>query len=133
MPFITATTGEVLLTTEIQWFGRRCLAICDRNCDKAYGLNGDRPQISLSEDADDVAWLADNEVGPSPESGTWEGGHGKPDHPDRHNKWCVRECERSEVIEVGQLIECKNWKTRIYNQPKKHNLTNANLVTGQTY
>jgi len=133
MPFLTATTGETLLATDIQWFGRRCLAICDRNCAKAWGLNGDRPKINLSEDADDVVWLADDEVGLAPDSGTWEGGEGKPDRPDRHNKWCVRECERSEVIEVEQPIECNNWKTRIYNQPRKHDVQNAKLTIDQIF
>jgi hypothetical protein len=130
---VKTLTGEDLLTTDIQYSGKRCLAVCDRKCEKAWGNNGGRPAI-VGDEEDDSIWLADGEVGEAPESHTWEAGQGKPDHPERHNKWCVRECERSAVIDVGQPIRCFDLSQRIYNQPWKHDRTdNPQLTTGTLF
>ena len=79
----------------------------------------------FSKDPDDVAWLADHEIGVAPEDpGTYEGDHGKPQQPeDRLNKWCFRECERSISADAATLItvdSLKDWSRRVYNQPGKH-------------
>jgi hypothetical protein len=134
MPFIHSTTGQELLSTEIAYFGRRCLVVCDRKCNKAWGFSH-RPELRDKLDPDDVVWFDDSEVGAAPDdSHTYEGGQGKPNQPERHNKWCVRECERSNTIDVGQPIRCNDWSHRIYNQPKKHGLTdNPQLETNQSF
>lgn len=133
MPIVKATTGQDLLTTEIRWFDKQCLVVCDRRCDKAWGHNGHRPAISESDDADNIVWLADTEVGIAPiESQVLEGGDGKPTEPPaQHNKWCVRECERSNVVRRNEIITCLDWSKRVFNQPSKHILkANAKLTTG---
>lgn len=92
---------------------------CDANCRKAWGINS-RPKVQFSDDPDDYAFLTDAELGDAPDDpGTYEGGHGKPTHPDdRLNKWCVRECERSVIVGteagVGALPD---FSTRYRNLP----------------
>lgn len=133
MPILQAKTGEALLTTSILYFGKRCLAVCDQKCNKAWGLNGGRPEWRDSTEPDDVIWFADGEVGEAPaDPGSYEGGEGKPFGPPLvHNKWCVRECERSTTVDIGRPIQCINWSQRIYNQPWKHGMkTNPILETG---
>lgn len=112
----------------IGWFGRTCTVACDGRCDKAWGLN-QRPKISFDpKDPDDVAWLADHEVGTAPEDpGTWEGGDGKPsgmplpdDAGHLMNKWCSRECERSAIYEQNEPVLIRTLNKRIFNQPWKH-------------
>jgi hypothetical protein len=96
----------VILVKPILYCGTSLVLACDGLCSKAWGLNG-RPRVQLSGEEDDWEWLADGELGEAPEDpGTYEGGHAKPrDHSDpaRQNKWCARECERSEMVEVGPL------------------------------
>ncbi len=81
---------------------------CDRRCDKAWGING-RPQRQLSEDPDDYVFLSDNELGTAPfPSTTAESADMKPSatsHLGPLNKWCVRECERSVMVDAGEPIE----------------------------
>lgn len=113
---------------------RACL--CDRRCDKAWGLNGRRHApdgvVQLSDDDDDIAYGADHETGVAPrDTGTWEGGHAKPDVPDHHNKWCVRECERSRVVDVGEPLACPDFSARLYNIPSLHGVVPLNHETGR--
>lgn len=133
-----------MLETEITWFGRQCLAVCDHKCEKAWGHNGRRnardgagPACIEYDDMDDCVDLADSEVGLAPEDpGTYEGGHGKPMHPDRHNKWCVRECERSSIIEPGEEITYWDYSKRVYNQPWLHPEAadhNVKVKTGRVF
>lgn len=94
---------------------------CDGNCTKAWGINR-RPFEKLSENPDDVAYLADHELGEAPsDPGTYEGGYGKPSPdggPNRQNKWCYRECERSDVWEVDEKDRrLPNFSERLYNIP----------------
>jgi hypothetical protein len=125
--WIRATNGQNLLITEIPYFGRHCLAVCDYKCEKAWGISG-RPSEQHGDDPDDVVWFADDEVSLAPaDPGSYEGGHGKPLHPARHNKWCVRECERSAVVELGQPIQCPDLSHR-----KKHGLRSNPLITTDT-
>lgn len=131
---IKTTCGVTLLSTEIQWFSRRCLVVCDQQCQKAWGF--DRRPGERRSDPDDRIWYSDDEIiDPAPDDpGSYEGGQGKPFRPSRHNKWCVRACERSNMIEIGKPIHCDDWSHRHYNQPWKHGLTtNPHLETGLIY
>lgn len=80
----------------IRYFGRMTTLSCDGRCDLAWGTWGGRRYI------DDVP-LTDAEmlaaVGPAPvDPGTTEGGDRKPGPIDPAlNKWCARNCERSEI------------------------------------
>ncbi len=114
------------LTTETRWFGRTVLATCDLRCEKAWGVNGRNApdttvELDLGGDEDDIVYLADHETGEAPrDPGTYEGGCAKPFHPDRHNRWCLRECERCEIVEAGEPIVVRDYSKRHYNQPSKH-------------
>lgn len=113
---------EAMLTTEIAYSGKPCVVVCDGNCAKAWGINN-RPRVEFDpKDPDDMAFLADGELGEAPrDPGTYEGGHGKPGAtPSRHNKWCARECERSETFDRGQPVVARDLSRRLYNQPWKH-------------
>ncbi len=90
-----ATTRWAPPTTHVLFCGQPVVITCDGRCDKAWGINL-RPRRSDEEDAE---FLSDDELGEAPrETGHWEGGEGKPLAPvRRHNKWCARECERSEM------------------------------------
>ena len=98
---------------------RWCIAICDRNCKKAWGIC-ERPRIQLSDDEDDVYYKGDDELGEAPDDpGTYEGGHGKPYSPDEFpNKWCVRQCERCSFEDEGEPIELLDWGSGHYNIPR---------------
>jgi hypothetical protein len=106
---------------QILWFGRHVTLACDGQCKKAWGINM-RPKVEFDpNEPDDVAWLADGELGDAPDQpGTWEGGHGKPWGPQHMNKWCARECERSGIFEFGEPIVLTDYSMRHYNQPWKH-------------
>lgn len=106
----------------ITYFGQRARVVCDRQCSKAWGVCS-RPQLQLSEDEDDFAYLADGELGEAPaDPGTYEGGIGKPLTPDAFpTKWCVRECERCAMSEPGQYEEelaLPDFSVRCYNIPQ---------------
>jgi hypothetical protein len=101
--------------TEIVYFGRPARVECDGMCEKAWGISS-RPSISLSDDPDDVVYLADGELGDAPsDPGTYEGGHGKPFHPLRHNKWCVRQCERSAISRPDESKRPHDFRRRLFN------------------
>ena len=105
----------------ITYFDQPAIVDCDRNCRKAWGINA-RPRTQLSADDDDYAFLADDELSDAPaDPGTYEGGHGKPRSPDHFpNKWCVRECERCEMVRPGEDLILPDFTKRVYNQPSKH-------------
>jgi hypothetical protein len=109
------------LEKEITYCGARAKIECDGLCGKAWGVVN-RPRVQLSDNEDDCAFLADSELGNAPEDpGTYEGGHAKPigaKDPGDINKWCVRQCERSELSErLNQPVQLKNWNRRVYNIP----------------
>lgn len=113
-----------MLKTQIIFFGQTCLSVCDHKCEKAWGHNGRRHfegvSIAYDED-DDHVFLADHEVGIAPDDpGTYEGCDGKPMHPEKHNKWCVRECERNAIIEPNNEILLPDFSKRRYNIPSLH-------------
>lgn len=107
----------------ITYMGVPCAVACDGNCTKAWGRN-QRPTIALDpNDGDDFAYLADHELGTAPDDpGTDEGGYIKPQTPAQVlNKWCVRECERSRMVDVlGGIATVPDFSQRRYNQPWKH-------------
>jgi len=100
-----------MLTKSITAFGRSLTLVCDGRCDKAWGINH-RPHVQLGDgkDPDDYCWIPDQELGEAPrDPGTYEGGHGKPSgepltDPGRMNKWCFRQCERSDSFEPGEPL-----------------------------
>ncbi len=107
-----------MIKKDIIYFGSPCVLICDEKCNKAWGIN-QRERHLLSDDEDDYEWLTDDELGEAPrDPGTYEGGHAKPtvdighgvfDSPNadasKLNKWCCRECERSEMIEKSKVTD----------------------------
>lgn len=106
----------------ITYFGKPARVLCDRKCGKAWGISN-RPQIEFDpDDPDDIAYLADDELGEAPaDPGTYEGSHAKPLTPDAFpNKWCVRECERCVMVEPGEAFKLPDFSRRRYNMPWKH-------------
>lgn len=108
----------------ITYLGQKAKIGCDENCLKAWGINN-RPSEQLSSDEDDTCFLSDKELGVAPvDPGTYEGGHAKPASKDEiPNKWCVRECERctmSKPNEFDKPLKLKDFSSRLYNQPWKH-------------
>ena len=110
-------------TKTIQWMGRAMVLACDGYCGKAWGIS-QRPKVELSADPDDVAYLADDEAGEAPTfPGTYEGGCIKPRSPDGMNKWCARECERSDMAATVDRLKLPDYSARLFNQPWKHTKT----------
>lgn len=112
------------LAKQITYFGQPALVVCDGQCGKAWGIRA-RPQVSLGDDPDDFAYLADDELGEAPaDPGDYEGGDAKPVSPEqRLNKWCVRACERLAMTSPSKtnvVLESHDFSRRSYNQPWKH-------------
>lgn len=108
-----------MIAQQIIYFGRYYIVACDRKCEKAWGICN-RPKVQLSEDENDYEYLADDELGDAPDDpGTYEGGQAKPTaskYP-RMNKWCVRECERSEMAEPCEEFTLPDYSKRVRNMP----------------
>jgi hypothetical protein len=104
----------------ITFFCQPARVVCDRQCHKAWGINN-RPRVQLSDDPDDYAFLADDELGEAPaDPGTYEGGDAKPLSPDEFpQKWCVRECERCAMSQPGEYhlpLVVRSFDQRRYNK-----------------
>lgn len=102
--------AKEILVKSITYFFQAAIVACDGRCDKAFGINT-RPKLPNDDDDAERVYLGDKEVGTAPDDpGSYEGGQGKPfaafhaGNPDRLNKWCVRECERSVMVRPGQKI-----------------------------
>lgn len=108
--------NRVILVQDGFYFGKPMTFACDANCDKAWGI-GNRPHIQLSDDEDDIVWLADSELGEAPNHpNSWEGEDTKPQAPEeRMNKWCCRACERSTMSDRDKVIHLTDWSKRVYN------------------
>ncbi len=109
-----------MIAKPILYFRHEMVLVCDARCDKAWGINS-RPRVQMSAtDEDDYAFLADGELGEAPaDPGTAEGGHCKPRTPgERLNKWCCRECERSQTVKPGEDFELPDFTRRVYNIPR---------------
>lgn len=112
-----------MITKSIKFCGQQATHACDGKCNKAWGMNGRRPRVQLSDDVDDFAYLSDTEVGEAPiDSGWYEGDQGKPRDakgPEDINKWCVRECERAWISPPGRpdaTPELRDFSVRFYNK-----------------
>lgn len=122
----------------IRGYGQQLVMACDGRCDKAWGING-RPKLFFMEkgeapraliegedprDEDDYVWLGDDELGTAPaDPGTYEGGYAKPSavpltDPEPMNKWCFRECERSESFKPGEPVLIRDLKKPEPNIPR---------------
>lgn len=130
------------LLTEISYCGQKVLTTCDHRCEKAWGINGrsyfadrDKCQISFDDnEPDDIAYPPDHEVGDAPRNpGTYEGGQGKPMHPEVHNKWCVRECERCEFIDPDKPITVRDFSHTRYNMCNRHPVEHPDFNLGRVY
>lgn len=107
----------------ITYCGQRARVACDGNCKKAWGMNN-RPKQQLSSDEDDYAYLADGELGEAPDDpGTYEGGEAKPEGAWQFpTKWCVRECERSEMsapLQFDKPLVLRDFSKRVQNIPQE--------------
>jgi len=109
------------LVTRGKYSGQPSLFVCDRKCSKAWGINLRKREQLSADDVDDYELLADSELDDAPaDPGTYDGGQGKPQAPVQiHNKWCVRECERSQTITLDgpdpRFIELTNFDIRVPN------------------
>jgi hypothetical protein len=101
------------MKAEITYFGEQVIVACDEKCNKAWGINT-RPRNELSDDPDDYEYLSDGELGEAPgHPGTWEGRDKKPVNKEGiPNRWCVRECERCSMFDIGKTIELKDFSVR---------------------
>lgn len=108
----------VYMASRAKLCGQDATLICDGLCSKAWGMNS-RPRIKLSDDDDDIVWLADDELPDAPsDPGTYEGKDAKPrSHDEAHNRWCWRECERSSTSMPGDpLMKLRDdWSRRVCN------------------
>lgn len=88
----------------IMFYGCEAQIVCDRRCDKAWGVNS-RPHVHLSGCAFDFVFLADGELRDAPDDpGTRVVGESKPLSPDHFpSLWCLHECERSALSLVCGL------------------------------
>lgn len=117
-----------MIARQIIFFGKPACVCCDKQCHKAWGIN-QRPKVQLSKtDPDDYYFLADHEIAEDAPANprSYEGGDAKPtayEDPENHllNKWCIRECERSELSSVnkpGEVISPRDFSKRLYNKPE---------------
>ncbi|MDO8269659.1 MAG: hypothetical protein Q7T54_03250 [Candidatus Levybacteria bacterium] len=113
--------NSIVHSSPRKYFGKDVVISCDLKCFKAWGIN-ERPRVQLSNEEDDYEWLADDELGLAPEESPWtEGDQNKPNPSEEgqvHNKWCVRECERSVMTKPGEPIELQDFSVRIFNIPQ---------------
>jgi hypothetical protein len=109
--------NKKLFITEIIYFGQKTRAICDKKCNKAWGINS-RPKKQIDKnDIDDYYFLSDNDLKEAPKDpGTYEGECCKPSNPDKHNKWCVRECERCGLFKANEEIKLNDFSKKVYNK-----------------
>lgn len=130
MPDMDMIEVNGMIAKAILFFGSPCVLACDAKCHKAWGIQnrervlmaGDPYEDGISEKEmfsreNDWAYLADHELGKAPDDpGTYEGDCAKPTSPDeRLNKWCARECERSTMVDVGEVIELPDFDHRYFN------------------
>lgn len=102
---------------------------CDGKCHKAWGVNGRRLENGnirmASSDEEDVIYLSDNDVPDVANTSQFlEGGEGKPEIIGKHNKWCMRECERSSWTKGLEDPKILDFSYEVYNMPESHNVKN---------
>ena len=102
-----------MISKDIIYFGTSHVLICDGKCNKAWGINQRERHLLSDEDEDDYEWLADDELGEAPKDPhSYEGGDAKPicDN-EKLNRWCCRECERSEMLEKNKVTTDTNFES----------------------
>jgi len=113
-----------MLVKLITAYGKRMRLMCDGRCDKAWGIN-ERPRKMLSDDQGDYVFIADQDLGDAPaDPGTTEGFQGKPSATPlldaaQMNKWCFRQCERSEAAEEGERVVLPDMSNPSPNMPQR--------------
>lgn len=136
-----------MLSIAIVYSGKRCQLVCDGRCDKAWGING-RPKLYFltkgepprkledgeePSDWDDYVYVRDSELGKAPgpgyTRGVSEGNDLKPSKrpltdASQMNKWCARECERSEMFEEGEVVVVRDLE---HPQPNVRKAANDSL------
>ena len=105
--------------SEIIYFGEKARVGCDAKCNKAFGMNL-RPTSQRSNNEDDWEFLADDELEVAPAvTGETEDSVDKPlSLSEAHNKWCVRQCERSSVTSMHhpeEAIDILDFSRRVSN------------------
>ena len=130
-----------MIVKRLIFFGRPATHACDGRCDKAWGRNN-RPSMQVSDDVDDYAYLADDELGTAPGiTGITEGGQNKPLNakgPEDINKWCVRECERAWISPLSPHAqpdaepELPDFSARRYNKAP-HKRTSSDVHPAATH
>lgn len=103
--------------TVITFCGKKRRVVCDRRCCKAWGRDIRTHEIL---EGDDFAYLSDHELGVAPvDPGTYEATDAKPKSPDDFpNEWCVRQCERCTMAELGVPVAIKTFEQRVYNKDR---------------
>lgn len=111
----------ISLSKRIIYCGEPVVLACDGQCNKAWGINS-RPTHLLSNRDDDWEYLADGELAEAPaDPGTYESGHAKPIAPsERLNRWCCRECERSDFATYLDDVNLKDFSKRVPNRRDLH-------------
>jgi hypothetical protein len=112
-PFARYACKCGFIAKEIIYCMQRAVLACDAKCSKAWGING-RKKKQLSDDPDDYEFFSDAELGRAPKDpGTYEGGQGKPwTKEERLNKWCCRECERSDMARTFEELKLTDYSKR---------------------
>lgn len=108
----------------IRYLGEMVIMACDGRCSKAWGIDK-RPRMMVSEAEGDYCFLSDDDLLEAPvDPGTTEYGEHKPRAAKYFpNKWCVRQCERSEMFEQGTPeIILHDWSEPKYNIPRESQL-----------
>lgn len=129
-----------MIQKRILFSGREFVLACDGKCHKAWGINS-RPRLYYQEpgvqprplrdgeeprDDDDHVYVRDSELGDAPaDPGTYECDHAKPcatvlTDPALMNKWCARECERSERFDPGEPIVLRDLENPRPNIPDEY-------------
>lgn len=103
----------MILSWDKIYCGEEVTVGCDGECDKAFGRCS-RPTASCGLREDDLEYLSDGELGVAARCpGTWEGADGKPRTPSEcGNRWCVRQCERAEMVDRGQELVLPDFSKR---------------------
>jgi hypothetical protein len=106
----------IFMQKEILYLGQKVLVGCDEQCNKAWGMT-DRPRNQLSDNDDDFEWLSDKELPDAPANpDTSEGWEYKPTcDEEKGNKWCIRQCERCVMVDVGETLQLIDFSNRVRN------------------
>lgn len=105
--------SDTILMTKFKYFGETVVSVCDRRCNKAWGIACRPTRTPTKAERKEgylFVYLKDDEIAEDApiDPGTYEGRDGKPRSvPDKHNKWCVRECERSAIVSAERLFDGK--------------------------